>query len=431
MKLVNLEMCKFLSAISRLNSQQAQQSIGSGPGPSDDQGIGRFITAFPVFGPRCIAFCIQFSSFVAYSIRVWEDVPGRGRAWHRGVPSVQGGAIGCPQLRFEVSPMRQQHSGVRRRPAAFPLERLESRVLLSKAAPKITIQEVALGNQFEVQILGTPKNDAITINDNGTTGAGAITVTTGDGTTFTSTHPISAVAVATGQGSDHVTYNLLSALQTDRIVVASSASLSNINMPTVKGGGNLQFTANRVGAVLSDNALELFASPDSKGKTSMIVNDANSIVGTVVAGVSQFGSMTTNKNGPVSFSMTSTALVDATGTLFVVGSGGSGKNTMSATYSGTNKGDIEVGEGGSGSQDRLAADINMAAGSIGTVGAKSMTAVSDSGKKASVHLAIRRGTDSTSTTGITAKIIAASKSSTAQQTANVVNQTQGKDTIIS
>ncbi len=95
-----------------------------------------------------------------------------------------------------------------------------------------------------------------------------------------------------------------------------------------------------------------------------------------------------------------------------------------------NQGNIEVNELGLGAQDRLAANIDMSADSTGTVGAENLTEVSDSGRKASLHLAIRRGTDSASTTGITAKIVAPSKSSVAQQTENVTNMAQGGDTIM-
>ncbi len=253
--------------------------------------------------------------------------------------------------------MRQRHPGAGRRSAAFRLERLEPRVLLAKATPKIAFLQIAMGNSFELAIIGTSKNDSISIVDDGTGNVGNIHVSTSDGQTFTSTHPISGLGVVTGQGTDHVDYTLAGTLQggQNRFIAAASAGSASSGIPAVKGGGNLFFTVNQPDAVAANAQLLAFGVPDPKGKTTMVVNGSGEVAGSFAAlevpsdFFNSSPSMTSNpKLGPVSFTLNSTSRVDSDGTLSFGAIGGSNKNTMSANYFGRNDGDINCVEDSSG-----------------------------------------------------------------------------------
>ena len=91
----------------------------------------------------------------------------------------------------------------RRQVAAFPsLETLEGRRLLAaRALAMPSAKEYTSNGVTELIITGTNKADVINIADNGTDAAGNITVTYGDGSTFTSTNAIAAIMV-TGKGGE-------------------------------------------------------------------------------------------------------------------------------------------------------------------------------------------------------------------------------------
>ena len=98
------------------------------------------------------------------------------------------------------------------------IEMLEHRCLLTAKMPaQITIKEIPntlVSGTSELLITGTKKNDGITINDNGTGTAGNMFVSLSDGRDFMSTGAVTEVAVSTGTGNDHVTYELDGNLQT-------------------------------------------------------------------------------------------------------------------------------------------------------------------------------------------------------------------------
>ncbi len=73
----------------------------------------------------------------------------------------------------------------------------------------------------------------------------------------------------------------------------------------------------------------------------------------------------------------------------------------------------------------------MTDGANGAVGSTTQAAtVTATGKQAHARLAISRGGDTTLTDGINAVIKTTSSKSVSQHTANVTNQTSGKDTIL-
>ncbi len=151
---------------------------------------------------------------------------------------------------------------------------------------QITIQEVPstlVSGTSELVIMGTKKNDGISINDNGTGTAGNIFVSLSDGRDFMSTDAVTGIEVITGTGSDHVTYELDGNLQTP------NQELVFVGSGVKKGGGALQFTVNIVGAINDGSNLAVLAEPDPKKLTTMTVNDSGAIDGSLSTGISTFG----------------------------------------------------------------------------------------------------------------------------------------------
>jgi hypothetical protein len=120
-------------------------------------------------------------------------------------------------------------------------------------------------------------------------------VSTSSGQDFTSTGAVTAIDVATGNGNDHVTYELESSLTTpnqELVFVGSGAR---------NGRGTVQFTFNIVGAIEDGSNLVALAVPGAKNPTMLTVNDSGEIDGDFSAGTSLFGE-TKIKPGPEKFS---------------------------------------------------------------------------------------------------------------------------------
>ena len=322
-----------------------------------------------------------------------------------------------------------------RRPATPALERLEARALLTKTPAAITFHEIPLGGvagAFELAIIGTSKNDAITIVDNGTGAAGNISVTTGSGLSFKSQNAITVVGAVTGKGNDRVTYELTGDLKagvSEEVFATSAGSVPGVSSSS--GGGNLRLEVDIAGKVPKGATLLAFAGTDPKAKTAMTFSDSSEIDGDVGVGVITTSTSSSKKVGPVSLSFNSTSTIDTDGSLGFGNLPSASQSTVSANYVGTNNGQINFEANGAGAKDNLSVDIAMTAGSTGRIGSTSQASnVTTSGKQAHALLTIRRGNDSTSTTGINAVIKTSSSKSVSQHTANVTNQTSGKDTII-
>ena len=106
---------------------------------------------------------------------------------------------------------------------------------------------------------------------------------------------MTAIDVATGNGNDHVTYELESSLTTpnqELVFVGSGAR---------NGRGTVQFTFNIVGAIEDGSNLVALAVPGAKNPTMLTVNDSGEIDGDFSAGTSLFGE-TKIKPGPEKFS---------------------------------------------------------------------------------------------------------------------------------
>jgi hypothetical protein len=317
-----------------------------------------------------------------------------------------------------------------KRSAGLRFETLEDRCLLSgKTPPQITIQEtpatIGVPGTTMLLITGTNKNDSISISDNGTGKTGNIFVSLSDGRDYVSTGAVSEIGVATGKGNDRVTYELDGNLQPDvqeLVFVGSNAK---------QGGGSVEFTVNIVGKVLDGASLGIIGFPDPKKTTTMTVNDSGEIDGSLTAVLAPLEPKSPS-GGPEVYNFSSTATIAPDGDL-TTGFKGSHKNDIgNVSYSGTNDGEFDVIELGNGGNDQLGADVYMIPGSTGTVGSSSQPSVlQTSGKKDELRFTIHWGTDSTTATGIFAKVIDTSKKDTSTHTANVTAKTKGSDTIVS
>jgi hypothetical protein len=321
---------------------------------------------------------------------------------------------------------------VRRTPSRNPLsgtrlESLEVRCLLNAKMPaQITIQEAPstlIPGTSQLLIQGTKKSDSISISDNGTGNPGNIFVSTSSGQDFTSTGAVTAIDVATGNGNDHVTYELDSNLTTpnqELVFVGSGAR---------NGRGTVQFTVNIVGAIEDGSNLVALAVPGAKNPTMLTVNDSGEIDGDFSAGTSLFGD-TKIKPGPEKFSFQSTAKIGSTGTINTGLSGGPHNDVAQFSYSGTNNGQIEIEDLGNGGSDQLSADVYMVPGSTGTVGSSTDASVIKGSGKDRLSFTVEQGTDTTTATNIFAEVIGTTKKDKVTRTANVFANTKGEVTVV-
>jgi hypothetical protein len=313
------------------------------------------------------------------------------------------------------SPSRYRLSGTR-------LESLEARCLLAAKGPaQITIHELPstlIAGTSELLIQGTKKNDSISISDNGTGNPGNIFVSTDGGQDFTSTGAVTAIEVASGPGSDHVTYEL------DGNLTTPNQELVFVGSGLKTGGGTVQFTVNIVGVIEDGSALVVLAQPDPKKPITLSVNDSGAIDGGFSTGVSQLGK-SKQKPGPERFSFQSTATIGSTGTLDTGLIGGSHNDSAQFSYSGTNNGEIDITDFGGGGSDLLSADVYMAPGSTGTVGASNNESMIEGTGKDRLSFTVEQGTDTTTQTNVFAEVIGTTKKDKVVHTGNVLVKTKG------
>jgi hypothetical protein len=239
----------------------------------------------------------------------------------------------------------------RRASKAPALEALEGRQLMAAALTQPSIKELTLKGYTELSIKGTNNGDSITINDNGTGSAGNVTVTLGNGTTYTTKSGVSVVELQGGSGSDNVTYNLTGTL------TAAQSILLNL------GNGNNQFTGNIAGAVNVAGGLDLEVYGGT-GNDTLVVNqtgetDAGAFVPFLSGGG---GNNTLTYNG--------TGNIAANASVSPEFQGGPKSDTITSNYTGQDDGNyiynLSVGAG-SGTEN-ITENVFLAAGSTGTVG---------------------------------------------------------------
>ena len=196
------------------------------------------------------------------------------------------------------------------------------------------------------------------------------------------------------------------------------------------GGGTVQFTANIAGKILPGSDLLILGVADQTKTTTMTVNDSGEIFGELSTGLFAPTVGKSSKAGPERYFFSSTAEISGAGQI-TAGIIGTKKNdTADIEYSGKNNGEIDVNEMGNGGSDQLTANIDMSAVSNGTVGSSSDKAIVSGAGHDLLTFRIRRGTDSTSTTGINATITGSSRKDKLVHTANVLAATSGSDSIV-
>jgi Ca2+-binding RTX toxin-like protein len=235
-------------------------------------------------------------------------------------------------------------------------ETLEGRRLLAAGAAHVGIREVTSKGAVDLIITGTNKADVITINDNGTGSPGNITVTLGNGSTYTSQGAVSTIEVSGRGGNDQVTYNLTGELVVPRSVLVDL------------GAGNDTFVGNVAGAINNPTGLDLEAYGDSGNDSLSIVQSAPTLQGT-------FFPYLEGDGGNDTLNFQSTSDISAGANIGPGLSGGSGNDTITSNYSGVVDGNYIynlTASGGAGN-DIINDTVNVAAGSTGTIGSSSST----------------------------------------------------------
>jgi hypothetical protein len=316
--------------------------------------------------------------------------------------------------------MDESKSGMtrRRRVATAPsLEHLEGRRLLTASPTQIGIKEVATSGYNELKIAGTNKADVITINDNGSDATGNVTLTLGDGTTYTSRSAISVIEVAGAGGDDNVTFNLTGTLTAPQSVLISL------------GAGNNKFTGNIAGAINTSNGLDLEVYGGS-GNDTMVVNqtgptEAGAFVPYLQGGAGK-NTMTYNGTGNIA----------ANASVSPEFGGGPGNDRIVSNYSGQIDGNYMYNlstSAGSGTEN-ISNNVFVGAGSTGTVGASSTSPAAIKAGKGNDTIRFAIAADPSSTAQINAVVVGGSGKDVITRTSNVGLQgktSRIKDTILS
>jgi hypothetical protein len=283
-------------------------------------------------------------------------------------------------------------------------EMLEGRQLLTASAAQVGIQEGTSNGAVDLIITGTNKADVININDNGTGNAGNITVTLGNGTTYTSQGAVSVIAVEGKGGNDQVTYSLTGDLVDSRTVLVDL------------GAGNDQFTANVTGAINNTTGLEIEAYGDG-GNDNLSFNQT----GPTLQGT--FFPYLDGGTGNDTLNFQSTGNINAGASVSPGLSGGAGNDALTSNYSGVVDGNyiynLEI-NGGAGN-DVINDTANIAAGSTGTVGTDATTPAVVEGGAGKDHINFAVNVDPLATlTQVNGIAIGGQGKDVVQRTANVL-----------
>jgi hypothetical protein len=250
--------------------------------------------------------------------------------------------------------MDENKSGATRRvrvAMAPRLEPLEGRRLMAANAAKVGIQEVTTGGAVALVITGTNKADVIHISDKGTSAAGALTVSLGDGRTYTSQAAIATVEVLGKGGNDQVTYDLNGNLTVPRSVLVDL------------GGGNDQFAAQLDGAIANPTGLNLQAYGGA-GNDKLAVAQSGPILSGDSIPYLDGGA------GNDTLAFAGTGAIEGGAALLPGLSGGAGNDTITSSYAGKITGQYVYNltlDGGAG-DDRITDTVRVGAGSTGSVG---------------------------------------------------------------
>jgi hypothetical protein len=223
---------------------------------------------------------------------------------------------------------------------------------LGQALNSIRVKEsVASDGTVQLYIAGTQRNDVVQINDNGSSDAGNITLSFGDGRTYTSKSAIDFVQFDGRRGNDRVTYNLTGDLMDSRTVVATL------------GVGNDTFLANIDHSMRATGALQIEAYGGAGKDNLATVQTGTTVAGTVVPYLQG-----DEGNDTITYSYTGTV---AAGAIVAPGLlGGAGNDTLRLDYTGQVLGQLLYNytlDGGAGN-DTVVGQARVLADSSGKVG---------------------------------------------------------------
>ncbi len=306
--------------------------------------------------------------------------------------------------------------GRRRAGLAPSLEPLEGRRLLAAHAAQVTISEGNSQGVPTLLVLGTSKSDVINITDNGTDAAGNVTVTLGNGGTYTSRTAVSEIEVMTLGGNDQVSYTLTGTLVSARTVLVDL------------GSGTDQFVGNVNGNIDNMAGLDMEAYAGS-GTDTMTINQS----GQVTEGT--FIPFMDGGRGKDTMTFNGTGSINGGAVLNPAIAGGNGNSTIVSNYSGTIDGTYAYNmmiKGGNGPQN-ITNNINVGPGSVGTVGTGITTPALIKAGNGLAHIHYAITVDPTAQAAqIYAELTGVHGHDTVERTANVLDDNSPeRDTIIS
>jgi hypothetical protein len=303
----------------------------------------------------------------------------------------------------------------KQRASVFPaLEPLEGRRLMAAAVTQASIKELTEKGYTELEITGSKAGGSITINDNGSDSPGNVTVTSGNGSTYTSTGAISVIAFSGGKSNDSVTFNLTGDLTTAQSVL--------LNL----GAGNDSFTGNIAGAIDSSSGLDLEVYGGA-GNDNMVVNQTGATeVGAFVPyleGSGGHNTMTYNGSGNIA--------AGASVTPESLGSGGT--NNITTDYTGQDDGNFiyNLSANGGTGVNNIQYNVDLAPNSTGTIGTSSSTPAAieaGNGSKDTIKFAV---VDPTGTATVNAVVVNGKGKDVISTTSNVTVEGTGKKTTTS
>jgi hypothetical protein len=313
-----------------------------------------------------------------------------------------------------------ESKGAKRRKRAWEalnLEPLEGRRLMAAGVSQVGIKEVTQKGYTELDLAGSNKGDAITINDNGTNLPGNVSIVLGNGSSYTSKGAISVVKLQDGSGADNVTFNLTGPLTTAQSVL--------INL----GAGNDHFTGNITGAVNTADGLDLEVYGGA-GNDNIVVNQT----GATLAGA--FVPYLEGDSGQNTLVYNGTGEIASGASVSPEFFGGNGTNTISSIYSGQVDGNYMYNlsvNGGSGTNN-IIDNVFLAAGSTGSVGSGASSPAAIEAGKGNAKIRFAIAADPTSTAQIDAVVVGGSGKDNITRTSNVDVQglkSSAKDTVLS
>ncbi|MHC5537154.1 hypothetical protein ACYOEI_02830 [Singulisphaera rosea] len=234
------------------------------------------------------------------------------------------------------------------------LESLEGRRLMTAGVSQPQVTEGTVNGVPILLVTGTNKADIININDNGTDAVGNITLTFGDGRTYTTQTAVSLVQVQAKGGNDQVNYTLTGDLVIPRTVQVSL------------GAGNDQFTADLAANINNPVGLNLEAYGNAGNDTMAVKQSGSTLAGTL-------NPYLEGDAGNDKLSFASVGTVAAGASLSPAFSGGGGNDTLTSNYMGQINGNYIYNlamDGGAGN-DTLTNIIQVGANSTGTIGTSS------------------------------------------------------------